>query len=172
LALLGFAGALLVAQPGTSEVPRAALLAFAAALFGAARDLIGRRVPSSIPVTVTIFATMLMMIVVGGATSFHLEPWIAPTARHLSFLGLAGLCVAFGHFGLLLAYRLGRTASVAPFFYSFAFWGVLSGVIVWGALPNAMALTGIALVVGSGIAIVALDQRRSRIERAGIRAAF
>jgi hypothetical protein len=35
-----------------------------------------------------------------------------------------------------------------------------------------MALTGIALVVGSGIAIVALDQRRSRIERAGIRAAF
>jgi drug/metabolite transporter (DMT)-like permease len=67
--------------------------------------------------------------------------------------------VTLGHIGLLLAYRLGRTASVAPFFYSFALWGVVSGLVVWGELPNALSLTGIALIVGSGVAIVALDQR-------------
>ena len=65
-----------------------------------------------------------------------------------------------GHVGLLLAYRLGRTAAVAPFFYSFALWAVLSGVVVFGALPNALALSGIALIVASGVAIVLLDQRR------------
>jgi drug/metabolite transporter (DMT)-like permease len=53
---------------------------------------------------------------------------------------------------------------VAPFFYSFALWGVVSGLIVWGELPNALALAGIALIAGSGIAIVVLDQRRSRKE--------
>jgi drug/metabolite transporter (DMT)-like permease len=60
----------------------------------------------------------------------------------------------------LLAYRLGRTAAVAPFFYSFAIWAVLSGLLVFGALPNALALAGIALIVASGVAIVLLDQRR------------
>ena len=60
----------------------------------------------------------------------------------------------------MLAYRLGRTAAVAPFFYSFALWAVLSGFFVFGALPNALALAGIALIVASGVAIVLLDQRR------------
>jgi hypothetical protein len=69
-----------------------------------------------------------------------------------------------GHAGLLLAYRLGRTASVAPFFYCFALWGVVSGLVIWGELPNALALTGIALIAGSGVAIVVLDQRRGRKE--------
>ena len=164
LALVGFAGALMVAQPSASGVPPAALLAFGAALLGAARDLIGRGVPTSIPVV--ILATMLMMIVAAGVMSLGLETWVAPTGRHLAFLGVAGLCVAFGHFGLLLAYWLGRTSTVAPFFYSFALWGVVSGLIVWGELPNALALAGIALIAGSGIAIVVLDQRRGRKENA------
>jgi drug/metabolite transporter (DMT)-like permease len=123
LALVGFAGALMVAQPGTSGVSPAALLAFGAALLAAARDLIGRGVPTRIPVTVVIFATMLMVMVVAGTMSLGIETWAAPTGRHLTFLGLAGLFLALGHTGLLLAYRLGRTASVAPFFYCFALLG-------------------------------------------------
>ena len=83
---------------------------------------------------------MLMVMVVAGVMSVSLENWVAPTGRHLAFLGFAGLFVTFGHIGLLLAFRLGRTASVAPFFYSFALWGVLSGLIIWGTLPNALAL--------------------------------
>jgi drug/metabolite transporter (DMT)-like permease len=162
LALAGFAGALMVAQPGTNGISPAALLAFGAAMFVAVRDLIGRGVPTRIPVTVVILATMLMVMVAAGAMSLGLENWVAPTARHLTFIGLSGLLLALGHVGLLLAYRLGRTATIAPFFYSFALWGVVSGLIVWGALPNDLALTGIALIVTSGIAIVLLDQRKGR----------
>jgi hypothetical protein len=88
-----------------------------------------------------------------------LETWRAPTGRHLAFLGFAGLFVTIGHVGFLLAYRLGQTAAVTPFFYSFALWAVLSGLLVFGALPNAVALAGIALVVASGVAIVLIDQR-------------
>jgi drug/metabolite transporter (DMT)-like permease len=164
LALVGFAGALMVAQPSGSGVPPAALLAFGAALLGAARDFVGRGVPTSIPVTVVILATMLMMIVAAGVMSLGLETWEVPTGRHLAFVGVAGLCVALGHFGLLLAYWLGRTSTVAPFFYSLALWGVVSGLIVWGELPNALALSGIALIAGSGIGIVLLNQRRGRNE--------
>lgn len=164
LALLGFAGALMVAQPGTGGISSAALFAFGSALLLAARDIIGRGVSTSIPVTVVILATMIMVMVAGGALSLAVESWVPPTGRHIGFLCLAGLFVTLGHIGLLLAYRLGRTASVAPFFYSFALWGVAAGLVVWGELPNALALTGIALIAGSGAAIVLLDQRRGRRE--------
>src|SRR6185437_15467886 len=160
LALVGFAGAFLVAQPGPAGISPAALFAFASAVLIAARDLVGRNVPGHIPVIVVTFATNVMVMVTSGAMSLAFEDWRPPAAWHLAFLGSAGLFVTLGHAGLLLAYRLGRTAAVAPFFYSFALWAVLSGLIVFGALPNALALVGIALIAGSGVAIVLLDQRR------------
>jgi drug/metabolite transporter (DMT)-like permease len=160
LALVGFAGAVLVAQPGSAGISAAALFAFASAVLIAARDLVGRGVPARIPVMVVTFATNAMVMVVAGLTSLGLESWRPPADWHLAFLGFAGLFVTLGHVGLLLAYRVGRTAAVAPFFYSFALWAVLSGVVVFGALPNAVALAGIALIAGSGVAIVLLDQRR------------
>jgi drug/metabolite transporter (DMT)-like permease len=161
LALVGFAGAFLVAQPGPAGISPAALLAFASALLIAARDLVGRDVPACIPVMVVTFATNVMVMVVAAVLmSLGLESWQAPMGWHLAFLSFAGLFVTLGHVGLLLAYRLGRTAAVAPFFYSFALWAVLSGLLVFGVLPNALALVGIALIAGSGVAIVLLDQRR------------
>jgi drug/metabolite transporter (DMT)-like permease len=164
LMLAGFTGALLVAQPGSAGISPAALLAFASALLIAARDLVGRGVPARIPVMVVTFATNLLVMIAAAAMSVGFETWVAPTGRHLSFLGFAGLFVTLGHVGILLAYRLSRTAAVAPFFYSFALWGVLSGLLVWHALPNALSLAGIALIASSGVAIVALEQRHGRGE--------
>jgi drug/metabolite transporter (DMT)-like permease len=160
LALIGFAGAFLVAQPGPAGIAPAALFAFASAVLIAARDLAGRAAPARIPVMVMTFATNVMVMLASGLMSWGFENWRAPAGWHLAFLALAGLFVTFGHAGLLLAYRLGRTAAVAPFFYSFAVWAVLSGVVVFGALPNGLALAGIALIVLSGVAIVLVDQRR------------
>lgn len=161
LAMVGFAGALMVAQPGSEGLSSAALLAFGSAVLIAARDLVGRGVPVSIPVSIVAFATAVTVMLVAATASTAVEAWVAPDAWHLAFLALAGVFVALGQAGLLLAYRLGETASVAPFFYSFALWGVVAGVAVWGELPNALALAGIALIVLSGAAIVVLDRRRS-----------
>src|SRR5262249_30064292 len=56
LALVGFAGALMVAQPGAGGDLPPALFAFAASILIATRDLIGRGVSTRIPVTVVILA--------------------------------------------------------------------------------------------------------------------
>jgi len=158
LVLLGFGGALMVAQPNAAGISPAALLAFASALLIAARDLVGRNVPAHIPVMVTVLVTTLMVTTAAGAMSFWVETWVAPSGSHLAYLGTAGLLVTLGHAGVLLAYRIGRTALIAPFFYSFAVWGLVAGVVVWGALPDPLALGGIALIVMSGIGIVVLDR--------------
>ncbi|GLS21525.1 hypothetical protein GCM10007874_45420 [Labrys miyagiensis] len=160
LALLGFAGAILVAQPSTSGVSAAVPFAFCAAFLVAARDLVGRGIATHIPVTVITLATTIMVMAVAGVMSAAVENWVTPSGYNSAFLVSAALFVTLGHGGLLLAYRLGSTASIAPFFYSFALWGVLSGLIIWAELPNALALAGIALIVASGTVLVMIDQRR------------
>ena len=162
LVLLGFAGALMVAQPDAAGLAPAALLAFAAALLVAVRDLVGRGVPARVPVTVVVLATNLTVTAAAGAMSFWHESWVAPSGSHLAYLVAAGLLVTLGHAGVLLAYRLGRASVIAPFFYSFALWGLVAGVVVWGAWPNPMALIGIALIVASGVAIVVLNRSPDR----------
>jgi drug/metabolite transporter (DMT)-like permease len=88
LALVGFAGAFLVAQPGPAGISPAALLAFASAVLIAARDLVGRDVPARIPVMVVTFATNTMVMVVAGLMSLGLEGWQAAgeMAPRLSWL--------------------------------------------------------------------------------------
>ncbi|TIS94247.1 MAG: EamA/RhaT family transporter, partial [Mesorhizobium sp.] len=59
--------------------------------------------------------------------------------------------------------RVGPTGAVAPFYYCFTVWAVISGLLVFGQFPNALAVCGILLVVCSGLTIVSLDQRKRRL---------
>ena len=64
-----------------------------------------------------------------------------------------------GHTFVFLAFRLAKAAVVAPFYYTFTLWAILSGFVVFSDIPNWLAMIGIALILGSGLASVALDQR-------------
>lgn len=158
----GFVGALLVAQPDAGGFTAAALLAFASALGLAVRDLVGRTVSSAIPALVATFATNIVVLVASGIGSALTEEMVMPSGQHLLYLMASGLFVTFGHYGVFMAYRLGAPAVIAPFFYSFAVWAVLSGLIVFSELPNPLALVGIATIMASGLAIVLLDRRKVR----------
>ncbi len=159
---LGFLGALMVAQPTGAGISIFALLALGNAVLCAARDLVGRRVAPSVPgVVVALSAAVVVLL---GAAVWHLlfEDWVRPDGRHLLLLASAGLFLVCGHFLLFMAYRIGPTHGVAPFFYSFTVWAMISGLLVFGELPNPLAIAGIALVVASGLAVVLLDQRGRR----------
>lgn len=86
-----------------------------------------------------------------------------PEAHHLLLMAGAGLFLIFGHFFIFMAYRVGPTGVVAPFYYCFTVWAVISGLVVFQQLPNALAIGGILLVVASGLTIVSLDERRRRL---------
>lgn len=94
---------------------------------------------------------------------FATEQWVVPGVNHLLLLLGSGLFLIFGHFFIFMAYRVGPTGVVAPFYYFFTFWAVISGLVVFGQFPNALALAGIALVVASGLTVVLLDNRRRKL---------
>jgi drug/metabolite transporter (DMT)-like permease len=160
---LGFAGALMVAQPTMQGISVYALLALANAVFSAARDIAGRRVAGHIPGMIVAISAVIVVLVGSGVAHLLTEEWVTPGQRHLTLLLGAGLFLIFGHFFIFMAYRIGPTGVVAPFYYSFTVWAVISGLIVFAELPNALALAGIALVVASGLTIVMLDERRRRL---------
>ena len=161
--MLGFAGALLVAQPTMQGISIYAVLALSNAVFCAARDIAGRRVAGHIPGMIVAISAVIVVLVGAGAAHLLSESWVTPGPRHLMLLVGAGLFLIFGHFFIFMAYRIGPTGVVAPFYYTFTLWAVISGVIVFSELPNALALCGIALVVAAGLTIVMLDERRRRL---------
>lgn len=159
----GFAGALLVAQPSVNGVSPYALLGLVCAVATSARDIAGRKVSSSIPAPIVAFATLLLVMVGAGIATFSFEQWVMPSPRHLLLLAGSGLGLSLGHLLIFQSYRTGATGAVAPFYYLFSVWAVLSGFFVFGTFPNTLAIAGIVLILASGVSIVLLDERRRRL---------
>ncbi|MBZ9722312.1 DMT family transporter [Mesorhizobium sp. AD1-1] len=160
---LGFVGALMVAQPTMQGISVYALLALGNAALAAARDLAGRRVSAEVPGMIVAISAVVVVLIGAGAAHLVSERWVMPGAHHLLLMAGAGFFLIFGHFFIFMAYRVGPTSAVAPFYYCFTVWAVISGLLVFGQFPNTLAICGILLVVGSGLTIVSLDQRQRRL---------
>ncbi|MEI9406900.1 DMT family transporter [Mesorhizobium argentiipisi] len=160
---LGFVGALMVAQPTMQGISVYALLALGNAAFAAVRDIAGRKVAAEVPGMIVAISAVVVVLAGSGAAHLATEQWVMPEARHLLLIAGAGLFLIFGHFFIFMAYRVGPTSAVAPFYYCFTVWAVISGLLVFGQFPNALAVCGILLVMASGLAIVSLDERKRRL---------
>lgn len=159
----GFIGAIMVAQPTMQGISIYAVLALANAVLCAVRDIAGRRIAAEVPGMIVAMSAIIVVLIGAGAMHLATEQWVVPETRHLLLLAGAGLFLIFGHFFIFMAYRVGPTGVVAPFYYFFTFWAVLSGLIVFGQFPNLLAISGIVLVVAAGLTIVVLDERKRRL---------
>lgn len=160
---VGFIGAVMVAQPTMQGISIYAVLALANAVLCAVRDLAGRRIAPEVPGMIVAMSAIVVVLLGAGVMHLSTETWVAPQTHHLLLLAGAGLFLIFGHFFIFMAYRVGPTGVVAPFYYFFTFWAVLSGLVVFGQFPNLLAISGIVLVVAAGLTIVLLDERKRRL---------
>jgi drug/metabolite transporter (DMT)-like permease len=159
LIALGLTGALLVAQPGSTSASPYAAFGFLTAIGSALRDLVGRKVPHIIPGIVVALTTIIAVMVAAGLSTLSFETWVPPSNANIFKMLAAGLFLVGGHTFVFLAFRLAKAAAVAPFYYTFTLWAMLSGFVVFSDIPNWLAMIGIALILGSGLASVALEQR-------------
>jgi drug/metabolite transporter (DMT)-like permease len=61
---------------------------------------------------------------------------------------------------------LAGAATVAPFYYTFMLWAVLSGLVVFGDVPNGLAIAGMTFILMSGLALMLMDGRLRRLSAA------
>ncbi len=160
--ILGVIGALFVAQPGSASASPYAAFGFLTAIGSAMRDLVGRKVPRSVPGLVVAFSTIVVVMVAAGLANLAFETWITPPPRNVAMMLAAGFFLMGGHTFVFLSFRHGTAAAVAPFYYTFTIWAVLSGLVVFGDVPNWLSVLGIALILTSGLACIALDRRAAQ----------
>lgn len=164
LILIGFSGTLMVAQPGGSAFSSYSLLGFGTAIMSAGRDILGRRVPVNIPSPVVAFGAILVVTFGAAVATGVFETWVWPQPVHLMMLAASGLFLMFGQLFIFLAYRTGDIGPIAPFFYSFTLWTLLSGALVFGTVPNRLAFAGMMIILASGVAVLLVSERQRRLK--------
>ena len=146
---IGFCGALLVIKPGFGLLNLPGLVALAAVVFSALAHLTVRVLNATETPQRIVFFFVLVVGLLGGLLS--LTNFVIPTpTQTLLLIGLAQ-CATFGQLLMTTAYGRDRAPVVAASGYASVVFALIIGLAGWGERPDALALIGAALIVGSGI---------------------
>lgn len=163
----GFLGVLLVIQPRAEGFNGWALVCLLGTLFHAARDLMTRRIHAGVPSILITLATAAAVTVVSGISSL-LQGWKAFGLFELGLLTLASVFLTGGYYFIISSMRHGEMTLVAPFRYSGLLFALVLGYMVWGEVPNTLAWSGIALLIGSGLFVLHNERRHRRAAEAPV----
>jgi drug/metabolite transporter (DMT)-like permease len=157
----GFAGVLLIVQPGSGDVPLlGASIALAAALLTASVTIVIRRLGKTERATTTVFWFAASSLVpLGLAMLFFARAHEGGTWGILAGLALAG---GLAQLTLTGALRLAPVALVMPMDYTSLVWAVLLGAWIFGEVPSPWTWVGAPVIIASGLVIVWREQRLRR----------
>lgn len=157
----GFAGVLLVVQPSAAGFNAYALLCLAGTLLHAGRDLTTRFIHANVPSILITLATAVTVTLLSGGLSL-VQGWQPMTVRHAGLLALASVFLSTGYYLIIVGMRQGDMSVVAPFRYTGLLFALAIGWALWGDTPNALAGTGIALLVSAGLYMLHSERVRTR----------
>lgn len=150
--VLGFAGVVIIAQPGHGHIPLlGGLIALAAALMTAMisfliRDMGRTEEPLRIVFYFSLFGSVMMLAFLPFyATTHSASQWLL-----LLGIGAGGLG---GQLGMTASLRHGAVASVAVMDYTMLVWATLYGWLIWDHLPPATTWLGAPLIILAGTVI-------------------
>ena len=157
----GFAGVLMITNPFGEEVNWAVMFPVICAIFVALRDLAIRYVPDDIP-SMQVAFTNAWIVTLGGAVLASVQGW--NTVEHswyfwFPFLAAAIFC---GYISYIVGTRMGELSFIGPFKYTSVVLAIIIGYVIWDEAPTMLMLSGVAVIVLSGIALLAGEKRRLR----------
>lgn len=161
---VGFGGVLLIVRPDAGGFNIYALFAMAAIGFVAARDLFTKVVKTDVPSLVVTLATSLVVTVGAGIYSL-VEGWSAVSTDELIYIGASATCLVCGYHAVIVAFRSGEVAVIAPFRFSIVIWAIIAGYFIWNEAPDLFTLAGIGLIVTMGAYTFHRERLRASLER-------
>ena len=158
----GFAGVLLIVQPGTGDVPlTGASVALVAALLTASVTIVIRRLGATERAATTVFWFAVSSLVPLGLAMLLFER----THDAVTWMMLGGMALAGGLAQLTLtaALRLAPVALVMPMDYTSLLWALLLGSWIFGEMPTPWIWVGAPIIIASGLVIVWREHRLHRL---------
>jgi len=165
LLFIGFAGVLMIVQPGFEGTAGLGWAVLAGVCYGIFLTM-SRWLAGQVSVAGLVLSQMLGALVATTPFVFGSFPGQAggpDWSAQIIWLTLAsgGFSMA-GNVLLLFAYRLQDASRLAPFVYVQIVSALVLGWAVFGQFPDALALAGIVLIIGAGAFNAALASRRPR----------
>jgi drug/metabolite transporter (DMT)-like permease len=157
---LGLVGGILVAQPGRDAASFYAIFAIVTAFGAASRDIVSRKVARDVPGILIGLSVIIAVLIVAAVSTLVFETWTPMPWSSWALLACAGVFLMIAQTAVFLAFRFGQANAVAPFGYMSTLFAVLSQATIFGALPNGLAILGMALIIASGLAVIALERSR------------
>lgn len=157
--LVGFAGVLIVTQPGSGHLPLVGTaIGLTAAFFVALVAITLRQIGKTESTGTTVFwFSVLSLPPLGLVYAFQLQAHDAATWAILIGIGLVG---GVGQLALTGSVRFAPVSTVVPMDYSSLIWATLYGWLVFGALPTSWTWIGAPVIIASGLYIVWREHRR------------
>jgi len=150
--LVGFAGAMLIIQPGLGVRHWMYLLPLGDALFSAVYAVLTRKIGSGDSTTTSLFYSVLAMATLFGIPMLWL--WEMPTGGQWLMLLAISIFGLFAHFCHIRAYAQGEASLMAPLSYIHVVFTTFMAFVVFGTLPDFWSAAGIVLIVGAGLYIL------------------
>lgn len=174
---VGLAGVLVMMRPGFGVFQPASLLVLIAAFTYAAIQTLTRHMRvTETAITMNLFVQVgfvvlgaLMGLTVGDgrlagsadpSLAFLFRVWHWPPLSELPVFLVLAAAVTAGGLLVTQAYRLAPAGTIAPFEYTAMPFAILWGITVFGDWPDAIALTGIAMICGAGLYALRREQVR------------
>lgn len=161
----GFVGMLLIMRPGHNLPIIGVSFALATMVCNIAFQLLTRKLSMTEDNTTSVFLTSAVALVVSCAMLPWQDAWggwpqtISPRqAVLLALLALAGL---LSQLCLIRAYFWSSASFIAPLTFLYLVWALASGWGFFGQLPDALAMTGMLIILASGIAAMWVDGRKN-----------
>lgn len=155
----GFAGVMLVVQPGFRSLELGHFAAFAVA-FLAAFSIILMRSLSGQETRTTMLGYLILYALIVNAAGIAFTGFTVPSWREAGILLIAGVFSALGGIGLLAATRLAPANQLAPAHYSQIVWAVILGALLFDEMPDRWAIAGLAIIACSGLLTVMRERIR------------
>jgi drug/metabolite transporter (DMT)-like permease len=164
--IVGFLGVLVVMHPGLGGLRWAMLLVLVATFGYALYNIATRYLAAFDPPEVTQTYTPLAGAVVMAPFALPAWQWPQDALVWLLFASL-GFWGGLGHWLLILAHRHAPAPVLAPFIYLGLIWMSVAGLLIFGDVPTLWTLSGAAIVILSGLYLLARERRAVAAAKAG-----
>ena len=162
----GLVGVLLVMHPGIGTIHWAFLLALGATLGYSLYNVATRYLAAFDPASVTQTYTPLAGLILLAPPALAAWHW-PDDPFELMLLASLGFWGGLGHWLLIIAHRGAPAPVLAPFIYIGLIWMSTFGFLVFGDVPTLWTLSGAAVVIVSGLYLLARERKALGAAKAG-----
>ena len=149
--MIGFFGCLIVIRPGLIDFNLATFAALGTGFMYGFYLIVTRKLSNVDNPLLTLLFTGIVGAFIGSfAIPFY---WVIPSPDQWLFLFLIGFFASIGHLLLILSLKLADASKLAPFGYFEILPNVIIGFYFFNNVPDIFHLSGLVLIIGSGVYI-------------------